>query len=745
MTIRFAWVLFLSLLGFVRATAQENPAPTFPKVIEIATSRFAVRLVVGSDERLYQQSFGKRRNEKSWSELPPAQSEEFHPASGNGYLLEPALQIVHADGNISTELVVATWESRALDSNVVLTRIELRDRYYPLSVSLCFRAYRKEDVIEQWVEIQHEESKPIELGRLASSAPRLHANSYWVTQFQGDVMREGELMEERLSPGTKIFDSKLTVRAHLHRNPSFILSLDQAATEESGEVLGGTLAWSGNFQFAFDLDWDGGLRVLSGVNPFGSHYKLEPRKLLKTPAMLWTWSDAGKGQVSRNFHGWARDYGIRDGGKRRPVLLNNWETTYFDFNESKLLSLFDGGKDLGVDLFLLDDGWFSDKEVTNVERVGLGDWIVNRKILPHGLPYLVEEAKRRGLGFGIWMEPEGVHSGSNLYREHPEWVLRQPHRQLEELNHQVLLDLTRPAVKEYVWSTIDKVLGQPPGIGYIKWDANRYALQPGSEYLSPENQQNLSIEYQLGLYDVMRRMADKYPLVESMLCAGGGGRVDYGALKYFDSFWPSDNTDPVQRIYIQWSYSHIFPTWAMSDHVTSAGARPTKFALDVALQGALGIDRDPSKMTDVERDTIRAAITLYKTDIQDLVARGDLYRLESPYAGKRVALNYVLPDKSRALLFVYQLGETAFSPVKLRGLDPNRRYHIKEINLPPGISSRLALNEKTVSGASLMSDGIVSPLKRALESAVIECLEDTTSGPIAVGMAPNPAMVRASR
>ncbi len=329
------------------------------------------------------------------------------------------------------------------------------------------------------------------LGRFASAAPGFQAGSYWVSQFQGDVLREGELTEERLAPGLKVLDSKLTVRAELHRNPSFLLALDGPAREEAGEVIGGALAWSGNFQFAFDVDWNGHLRVLAGASPFGAQYKLPPGKLFSTPAMLWSWSDAGKGQVSRNFHRWARRYGVRDGDKPRPVLLNNWETTFFDFNEAKLLALFDGAKDLGIDLFLLDDGWFSDKDPKNHERVGLGDWRTNPKILPHGLSYLVTEAKKRGFGFGIWMEPESVHLGSEVYRAHPDWLMQQPHRELQAFNHQTLLDLTRPETRDFVWSAINRTLGDNAGISYLKWDANRAEPQPGSTYLPADQQQNL--------------------------------------------------------------------------------------------------------------------------------------------------------------------------------------------------------------------------------------------------------------
>ena len=343
-------------------------------------------------------------------------------------------------------------------------------------------------MIEQWAEISHDEPQPVVLARFASAAPVFKAETYWVTQFQGNFIREAELVEERLAPGIKILDSKLGIRAHQMRNPSFMLALNGPAREESGEVVGGTLAWSGSFQFAFDLDCNNRLRALCGINPFGSEYHLERGKIFTTPAMLWSWSNQGKGQVTRNFHRWARRYGIRDGRKPRPVLLNNWEATYFNFDEQKIVSLFDGARQLGADLFLLDDGWFGNKHPRNDDKAGLGDWQANVKKLPHGLSYLATEARQRGLGFGIWIEPEMVNPASELYEQHPDWIIRQPKRDLLLSRNQLILDFTRPEVQAFEKKVIDDTLGLNPGIGYVKWDCNRYVTQPGSSYLPPERQ-----------------------------------------------------------------------------------------------------------------------------------------------------------------------------------------------------------------------------------------------------------------
>lgn len=730
---RLALVLFVSALpgliapGGRAAEARENRATT----VTVATAHSALVFGAGEDGRLYQLGYGRIR-EHPPARRNPAREDEALPPAGNGYILEPALQAVHADGNTSTDLVFVSQETspdpqHAGDADVTLTRIKLRDPAYPFFVTLNLRAYKAEDVIEEWTEVSHDESGPVVLARFASAAPVFKAESYWLTQFQGAYMREAELVEERLTPGIKVLDSKIGVRAQQFRNPSFLVALDGPAREDAGEVVGGTLAWSGSFQLAFEVDSGERLRVLGGINPFAAEYRLPRGQTFTTPALLLSWSGEGKGQVSRNFHRWARRYGIRDGTTPRPVLLNNWEATHMDFDEAKIVSLFDGAREIGGDLFLLDDGWFGNKHPRDTDHAGLGDWQPNAKKLPHGLSYLADQAKARGVRFGIWLEPEMTNPASELFEQHPDWVIRQPKRELQYGRNQLVLDLTRPEVKAFATKVIDDTLAPNPGIGYVKWDCNRYVTQPGSPYLPADQQQHLLTDYQWALYDIMHHMAEKYPHVMAMLCAGGSGRTDYGALRYFDSFWPSDNTDPLQRIYIQWGFSHFFPANAIAAHVTDMGKRPVKFACDVALTGAFGVDRDVAKMTAEEKRTVAATIRLYHDDLRALLADGDLYRLESPYEGKRAALSYVATDRAHAVVFVYQLGEAAMGPVKPRGLDPAKRYRVREINLPEGTKARLSANNQVIDGATLMADGFGSPLRRAIESAVIELIAEPGS------------------
>jgi alpha-galactosidase len=313
-----------------------------------------------------------------------------------------------------------------------------------------------------------------------------------------------------------------------------------------------------------------------------------------------------------------------------------------------------------------------------------------------------------------------VNPQSDLYHEHPDWVIGQPHREPELMRHQLDLDLTRPEAADFAWNVIADTLGKNPGISYVKWDANRYITQPGSTRLQPGEQSELWIDYTRTLYQIMARMRDTFPNVTAMLCSGGGGRADYGALKYFHCFWPSDNTDPAKRVFIQWGYSHFFPALALCNHVTTGARRPLKFTLDVAMSGDLGFDVDLARVSPSDRAIMAGAIKLYKEDLRQTVQQGDLYRLESPYEGPRACLEYVSPDKSKAVLFVYQLNDSDARPVRLRGLDPRRRYAVREVNRLPGAPEVFDNIASARDGAALTQEGLQPECRKRFDSAVFE-------------------------
>ena len=670
--------------------------------IRIETAHAALALFVDDDGRLMQRAFGAKAVDE-----PDAQI--AFPAAGDGWTFEPALQATHADGNASTDLRVVDVSTQG-DT----TRIAMKDPAYPFHVDLLFRAIPADDAIEAWTEVRHEEPGPVTLEGFASSAPDFGKGDFRLTQFHGDWADEANMEENRLGYGIAVLDSKLGVRADQFRAPWFLLSKGGPAQEDAGEVFGGSLAWSGSYRFALEKLPDGRLRATCGINPFASAYHLNAGETFETPKMVWAWSDHGTGDLSRKLGRYVRREVIREGDRPRAILLNNWEATYFKFDERKITSLFDGAKDLGMELFLLDDGWFGVKYPRDDDTQGLGDWTPDPKKLPNGLGALTAAAAAKGLRFGLWFEPEMVNPRSELFERHPDWLIQQPKRPFDLSRNQMILDLSNPAVEAYAFGVVDDTLAKNPGITYVKWDCNRYVTQPGSPYLPKDRQSELGTRYVRALYRIMGRLVARHPNVEIMMCSGGGGRVDYGAMRFAQEYWPSDMTDPARRIFIQWGYSHFYPPIASSNHVTDMNHRPLKFAFDVAMSGRLGMDMDVDKLSGEDRAFARAAIATYKASVRDVVQLGDQYRLESPYAGPRSAVMSVRGD--RAVAFVYSLGESPAAPLRLKGLDAARRYAVREIDLPAGAKGLAT----TLDGATLMGGGLPLPAYGTYASGVFE-------------------------
>ena len=714
--------LILSLFIAVQVFAQPQPQDESVKQIVIETKHSALVYSVGKSKKVSQVYLGEKLNNAAEYRLQRNIHEAYIP-SGTDNLFEPAIKMLHNDGNPSLELLFADQTS-VKDGNLTTTTITLKDPQYPVTVKLVFVAYFDEDIIKTWSEIVHQEKNPVTMTNFASAMIHLDADKYWLTQFHGDWAKEMRMEESQLTSGIKVIDSKLGTRANIFQTPVFFLAKNKPADENSGEVIAGTLGWTGSFRLLFEIDNSNSLRMVPGINPFASEYHLKTNENFVTPEFIFTFSTQGKGQASRNFHQWARNYGVLDGHKSRLTLLNNWEATYFDFDEKKLTDLFGGAKELGVDLFLLDDGWFGNKYPRKDDRAGLGDWQETKTKLPHGLGYLVEQAEAKGIKFGIWIEPEMVNPKSELYEKHPDWILKLPNRDENYYRNQLVLDLTNPKVQDFVYNIVDEMLTKNPNIGFIKWDCNRMMTNTYSPYLK-DNQSHVQIEYVRSFYRVMDRLRAKYPHLPIMLCSGGGGRTDYGALKYFTEFWPSDNTDAAERVFIQWGYSYFFPSMTSCNHITTMGKQSLKYKTDVAMSGKLGYDIRVNEMTAEELTFSKTAVQNYNR-LKELIWSGDLYRLISPYEEERSVLMYISQDKSRSLLFSYALHprfSTRFSPVRLNGLDPNKSYKLNEINKMPGIRSFFPSEGKTFSGDYLMKIGVSLPNNNELTSAVIEITE----------------------
>lgn len=703
-------VIFLSLIiNLTPMMAQE--------IILIKTKNTTLALQVNTSNELSTIYFGASLdNDNEYGFIPPEYSQgtdysgvynATYTSSGSKNLLEPAIAVTHSDGNTSLDLHYVSKTITSIGEGITQTDILLRDPVYPFEVHLFYVTYFENDIIEQWTTIKHSEKGEVILNKFSSANLYLKGSKeYWLNQYHGDWAQEMQSEETRLTHGIKVLDSKLGTRANLFQPPVFMVSLETPATENEGFVLFAGLEWSGNFRTDLELDPLNNLRIISGINNDASNYRLAKNVIFKTPKFWFTLSSQGKGFASRNLHNWATKYKILDGEGSRYTLLNNWESTYFDFDEAKLKDLIVDSRRLGVDLFLLDDGWFGNDYPRNNDDAALGDWDVNKKKLPNGIATLVETATNNNVGFGIWIEPEMVSPESNLYQKHPDWVIKQPDREEHYFRNQLVLDLSNPKVQDFVYGVVDDLFIENPDLAYIKWDCNAVIYNSYSKHLGA-NQSHLYIDYVNGLYKVLERVRAKYPKTPMMLCAGGGGRVDYAVLKYFTEFWPSDNTDPIERIFMQWEYSYFYPAIATVNHVTNWGKQPIKFKTDVAMMGKLGFDIVVEDLNEEDLEFCQNAIKNYSA-LSNSILHGALYRLQSPLKNDVASLIFVNKNGNEAVMFNYlvnnRYGSGSRNPIIIKGLDKDAHYLVEEINVYP--NKEPVVISKAYSGDFLMKIGI---------------------------------------
>lgn len=639
---------------------------------------------------------------------------ETYPCFGISSYGEKAFAVAHSDGNMSVDLVVEGVRQYS-DEEADITEITLKDKVYPLVVKQYYKAYKGTDVISTWVEITNNAKKALTLYKFASASLPVKRADNWLTHFHGTWGAENMMEEEKLTNGQKVIANKEGIRNTQTDNPSFMLTLDGCPQEENGRVIGASLAWSGNYLMKIIAD-NSRINVIAGINEEVSHYILEPKETFVTPELAMTYSSEGKGGVSRAFHRWARAYKLNQGNKERDILLNSWEGVYFNVNQEGMDQMMKDMSAMGGELFVMDDGWFGDKYPRNDDKTSLGDWTVCKEKLPEGIGGLLASAKKHNIKFGIWIEPEMANTKSELFEKHPDWVLSQDIRPLTtgRGGSQVVLDLTNPEVQDFVFGVVDKLMTEYPEIAYIKWDANAALMNYGSHYLPSQKQSHIYIEYHRGMNKVLERIRAKYPNLVIQACASGGGRVNYGFLPYFNEFWTSDDTDALQRIYMQWGVSNFYPSIAMASHVSAnrnhqtGRVLPLKYRFDVAMSARLGMEIQPKDMTDADKAFAGRAIAAYKK-IRPVVQFGDLYRLVSPYDKKGIAsLMYATPEKDKAVLFVYKTEHflnQLMPDVVLSGLDENKTYRITDLT-PENEQKPSALNGKVISGKILKEAGL---------------------------------------
>lgn len=645
---------------------------------------------------------------------------DAYPVYGNYPQGEAALSVTHPDGNMTLDMEVADIKTSANEADgSTVTTVSMRDKSYPISLDINYRTWPEEDVIETWVDITNNGKGAVTLNRFMSGYLPVRYGDVWLSSLYGSWANEGRLNQEPLRHGVKMIKNKDGVRNSHTSHAEIMLSLDGKPMENTGRTIGAALCYSGNYKLFIDTDDSNYHHLFAGINEENSAYNLKKGETFSTPALALTFSDEGLSGASRNFHRWGRNHRLANGNELRKILLNSWEGVYFDINEEGMAQMMKDIASMGGELFVMDDGWFGDKYYRDNDSASLGDWTVDTRKLPHGIQGLVDEAEKNGIKFGIWIEPEMTNSRSRLYAEHPEYIIKAENRDIVEGRGgtQLVLDLANPKVQDLVFNVVDTLMTKYPLIDYIKWDANAPIMQHGSQYLTRDNQSHLYIDYHKGFEKVLDRIRAKYPDVTIQACASGGGRANWGVLPWFDEFWVSDNTDALQRVYMQWGTSYFFPAVAMASHISAAPNHqtfrtiPLKYRTDVAMSGRLGMEIQPKNMTDEEKDFCRRAINTYK-EIRPIVQQGDIYRLLSPYDNLGAAsLMYVSPRKDDAVYYWWKT-ETFVNQqlprVKMAGLDPDKTYTVTELNRID--NTPLPYEGKSFTGRFLMDNGLEMPL-----------------------------------
>lgn len=649
-----------------------------------------------------------------------AVNRDAYPVYGNYPQGEAALSVTHPDGNMTLDMEVADIKTSADEADgSTVTTVSMRDKVYPLTLDVNYRTWPGEDVIETWVDITNNGKGTVTLNRFMSGYLPVRYGDVWLSSLYGSWANEGRLNQEPLRHGVKMIKNKDGARNSHTSHAEIMLSLDGKPMENTGRTIGAALCYSGNYKLFIDTDDSKYHHFFAGINEENSAYNLKKGETFSTPVLALTFSDEGLSGASRNFHHWGRNFRLAHGNEPRKILLNSWEGVYFDINEEGMAQMMKDIASMGGELFVMDDGWFGDKYHRDNDSASLGDWTVDTRKLPHGIQSLVDEAEKNGIKFGIWIEPEMTNSRSRLYEEHPEYVIKAENRDIIEGRGgtQLVLDLANPKVQDLVFNVVDTLMTKYPLIDYIKWDANAPIMQHGSQYLTRDNQSHLYIDYHKGFEKVLDRIRAKYPDVTIQACASGGGRANWGVLPWFDEFWVSDNTDALQRVYMQWGTSYFFPAVAMASHISAAPNHqtfrtiPLKYRTDVAMSGRLGMEIQPKNMTEEEKDFCRRAINTYK-EIRPIVQQGDIYRLLSPYDNLGAAsLMYVSPEKDDAVYYWWKT-ETFVNQqlprVKMAGLNPDKSYTVTELNRID--NTPLPYEGKSFTGRFLMNNGLEMPL-----------------------------------
>lgn len=693
--------------------------PAMAEKVSVNTKGMSLILDVENGKPAQYLYFGTKLNPNDLQNLKVAIDGRMdaYPAYGLNTPAEAALAMRHSDGNLSTALVATGCDVKN-EGKASVTTVHLKDPVYNIKVDLKYRAYNDVDMIEAWTEILNGEKGTVTLTTFASAMLPIRRGDVWMSHLSGTWAAEGQLSHEKLQPGEFVIRNNDGTRNSHTDHAEVMFSLDGKGQENAGNVIGAALVYSGNYKLKTVTDDTEYHYFFASINEQNSEYHLKKGETFKTPALALTYSTQGLSGASRNFHKWGRKYILAHGDKERDILLNSWEGVYFDINQKGMDQMMADIHSMGGELFVMDDGWFGTKYPRVTDNCALGDWVVDTKKLPNGIEGLLSDARKNQVKFGIWIEPEMTNTTSMLYEKHPDWVIKAPKRDavLGRGGTQLVLDLSNPKVQDFVFGVVDNLLTKYPDIAYIKWDANMPIMNHGSQYLSAAEQSHLYIAYHQGFAKVIDRIRAKYKDVVIQCCASGGGRANWGMLRGFDEFWVSDNTDAMQRIYMQYGTSYFFPAIAMASHISAVPNHTVfrttslKYRIDVAMSGRLGMEIQPKNMTDEEKALCRKAISEYK-EIRPVVQFGDLYRLVSPYDNQGLSsIMYVSEAKDKAVFYWWKLVNfynVHLPRVKMAGLDENKMYKVKELDVID--NKPLDCEGKSYSGKYLMEHGLEMP------------------------------------
>jgi alpha-galactosidase len=632
-------------------------------------------------------------------DLSPTATPDEYPAWGGGRFYEPALKVTRADGVRDVVLKYVSHEIKG-DTLEILTK----DMNDDIRVRLIYAAY-PEGVIRRNAVITNGTKSPLTIESAQSAVWNLPpGDGYRLSYLQGRWAGETQLTREDIHPGLKVIESRRGNTGQV--NPWFAIDGPERAAEESGRVWFGAIGWSGNWRITVEQTPHQQVRVVGGYNPFDFSWLLKASESLETPPFYAGYTKAGFGAASRMMHRFELAHVLPPAsrGHVRPVLYNSWEATTFDVTEEGQRDLAKKAASLGVELFVMDDGWFGAR---NNDRAGLGDWYVNPKKFPNGLKPLIDSVKGLGMKFGLWVEPEMVNPDSDLYRAHPDWAMHFPGRPRTEARNQLVLNMARDDVRDHIFAELDKLLTEND-IAFIKWDMNRHFSEPGWPEAPVAEQREIWVKYTRNVYDIIDRLRAKHPKVEIESCSGGGGRVDLGILTRVEQVWTSDNTDALDRSKIQEGFSQAYAPKVMMAWVTdvpnfNGRSTPLDFRFLVAMQGSLGIGNNLNHWKPEDFALATKMIAWYK-GVRRTVQEGQLYRLRSPREGEWTYNQYVSGDGNQSVVFAIQRSQQYGRPapaVVLRRLDAKATYRVKALD-----AKKLVETQPELGGAYLMGHGL---------------------------------------